>query len=85
MKSNTPFKITKDEWEEIKSNHTVRDAFGKKEGETLTAFKRRVYGARYKFNSDRENFIGELFVLHGDSFAYPVVALVRRGGYLQIP
>jgi len=51
--------------------------------ETPEQFADMVYGVRFDFTSGGPGYVGDLYILHGDSLGEPTV-LIRRNGALTI-
>ena len=81
---NTPQELTQAEWKELMQLPAVKDAWGIEDGETPGDFAQLVYGVRFDFVSGiAPGYVGDLYILHGDSLGEPMV-LIRRDGRLVV-
>lgn len=79
---NRPIEITLAEWAEIIKNPTIREWWGLS-GETAQEFAAMVYGVKFNFQSGCPGYVGDLYILQGDSLEAPVV-LTRWNGVLRL-
>jgi hypothetical protein len=79
---NKPLKISLAEWKEIMQMPEIRESWGI-EHETPEQFADMVYGVKFKFTSGSPGYVGDLYILQGDTLTgdSPLV-LVRRQGAL---
>ena len=82
QRANKPLEISEAEWQEIIQLRMVRERWGLN-GETAAEFAATVYGVKFDFLSGSPGYVGDLFVLHGDSLSGNPVILVRVEGKLQ--
>ena len=80
---NKPQEISIPEWKEIMQLQVIRESWGL-EDETPEQFADMVYGAKFDFTSGvGPGYVGDLFILHGDSLGEPMT-LIRRDGQLVV-
>jgi hypothetical protein len=77
---NKPQEISMKEWKEIIQLPVVRESWGL-DDETPEQFADMVYGVKFDFVSGGPGYVGDLYVLHGDSLAEPMT-LIRKDGAL---
>jgi hypothetical protein len=79
---NKPLKISFAEWKEIMQMPEIRESWGI-ENETPEQFADMVYGVKFKFTSGSPGYVGDLYILQGDTLTgdSPLI-LVRRQGTL---
>ena len=80
---NKPFEISAAEWQEIIQVPQVRDSWGLGGDETAEEFSKMIYGVKFEFVSGGPGYVGDLYILHGDSFGGPPVVLMRNEGALR--
>jgi hypothetical protein len=74
--TNTPKALTAADWKEIAALPLVRDAWGLDEDDPGTESEilgSMTYGAKFDFVSGSPGYVGELFILIGDSLDVPLV------------
>lgn len=76
-----PEKITFSEWKEIISCTEVREAWGLENECTPEEFEQMVYGVKFHYVSGSPGYVGDLFILQGDSLERPM-GLIRQNGLL---
>jgi hypothetical protein len=82
---NQPIAISQDEWQEIMNLPIIRDAWGLEDDETLEDFMSMVYGVRFNFHSGSPGYVGELYILQGDTLTGdPPIMLGRQDGKLIV-
>lgn len=81
---NDPKTISIPEWEEIMRVIEVKEGWGLDDETTAEEFASQVYGVKFHFVSGMPGYVGDLFILQGDTFEGPLV-LIRMDGVLQIP
>jgi hypothetical protein len=70
------------EWKEIMEIPAVRDAWGLTD-ETPEQFATQVYAAKFKFHSGGPGYVGDLYILQGDTLTdEPPLVLTRNSGKL---
>lgn len=84
--NNKPYPITEAEWHEIVSMPAVRELWGLGDDADPLEFASQVYGARFYFVSGSPGYVGDLYVLQGDSITeVPPLKLMRdRTGHLTV-
>lgn len=81
---NKPQEISVDEWKEIMKMPEVRESWGL-EDETPEQFADMVYGVKFAFVSGSPGYIGDIFILQGDTLTgdAPFV-IMRQNGMLTL-
>jgi len=81
---NKPQEISINEWKEIMQVPEVRESWGIA-NETPEEFADMVYGVKFKFISGSPGYVGDIFILQGDTLTgdSPFV-LLRHGGLLTL-
>jgi hypothetical protein len=79
MQANTqaPRAITDAEWAELASLPTIREAYGFEPSDAGADLARCSYGAHFNFVSGAPGYIGDVYVLFGDSLGQPMT--LKRG------
>lgn len=80
--TNKPHELSADEWKEIIALPAVREAWGLEDDTTPEQFAEVAYGVRFDFVSGGPGYVGDLYVLCGDSLGEPL-SLIRRNGGLE--
>ena len=77
---NKPLEISLAEWKEIMQMPEIRESWGI-ENETPEQFADMVYGVKFIFTSGSPGYIGDLYILQGDTLTgdSPLVLVRRRG------
>jgi hypothetical protein len=79
-----PYALSKAEWREIANLPDVREAWGLNE-ETGEDFAEIAYGVKFKFVSGHPGYIGDLYILQGDTLTDdPPWQFIREGGKLKL-
>lgn len=74
---NKPLEISLSEWEEICQTKEVRELWGLTD-ENPEKFAARVYGVKFDFSSGSPGYVGDLFILQGNSLSASPVVLTRN-------
>ncbi len=78
MNHRDPRALRPEEWEEIASIDFVRDSWGLSDSSPGAELSANAYGARFDFASGMApGYVGDLYVIHGDSFAGPPMTFTR--------
>ncbi|MFZ1978929.1 MAG: hypothetical protein WAV76_13330 [Bacteroidota bacterium] len=70
------------EWKEIMQLSVIRESWGL-ENETPEQFADMVYGVKFDFVSGGPGYVGDLYVLHGDTLGEPIT-LIRKDDKLAV-
>ncbi|MEI6534046.1 MAG: hypothetical protein WCN98_01810 [Verrucomicrobiaceae bacterium] len=81
--SNKPTEISMLEWKEIMSLSYVEEGWGIDDTTTPEEFAAQVYGVKFQYCSGSPGYVGDLFILQGDTLESPVV-IIRKSGVLQL-
>jgi hypothetical protein len=73
MHSPNPHKLTEAEWREIGSLPVIRESWGLEDDQNPLDLASLAYGAKFDFVSGSPGYVGELYVLLGDSLGEPMV------------
>ncbi len=78
MNHRDPRALLREEWEEIASIDFVRESWGLSDSSPGVELSASAYGARFGFVSGiAPGYVGDLYVIHGDSFAGPPMTFTR--------
>ena len=79
-----PHTLTEAEWQEIVDLPAVREAWGLRDDHDRFEFARTVYGARFNFISGNRDYVGDLYILQGDTPTEiaPMVLRQDKDGHL---
>jgi hypothetical protein len=81
---NRPKALTKDEINEIASIEAVQEMWGATNIEEMTEQLRQgIYAVKFDFVSGSPGYVGDLYILIGDTFDEPV-RLIRVDGKLEV-
>jgi hypothetical protein len=77
---NKPLAISIEEWKEIMQVPEVKESWGI-EDETPEEFADMVYGVKFEFMSGSPGYVGDIFILQGDTLTgdAPFVLLRHKG------
>jgi hypothetical protein len=78
MDDTKPHPLTAAEWKEIMTVPVIRESWGIDDETTLSEFSSQVYAARFDFISGSPGYVGDLFILQGDTLTGDAPMLVRR-------
>jgi hypothetical protein len=82
---NKPIEISLPEWKEIMEIPGVRDSWGLEDNETHENFAAMVYGVKFKFHSGSPGYVGDLYIILGDTLAGdPPLMFTRHNGVLRL-
>lgn len=79
---NKPLEISIIEWKEIMDVPEIRESWGVEDETTPAQFADMVFGVKFHFVSGSPGFVGDLYILQGDTLTgdAPFILLRRRGG-----
>ena len=80
---NQPHAISIKEWMELITAPEIRQAWGLDGSESAEYLADIVYGVRFDFVSGSPGYVGDLYILHGDTLGEPM-RLIRRDGKLEV-
>jgi hypothetical protein len=81
---NKPLEISTEEWKEIMQVPEVRESWGI-ENETPEEFAEMVYGVKFEFMSGSPGYVGNIFILQGDTLTGDSsFVLLRHKGVLTL-
>ena len=81
MDKNRPIEISAEEWKEILQLSAVRESWGIEKNESVDDFRSMVYGVKFNFVSGGPGYVGDLFIIQGDTLEKPLL-LIRKDGAL---
>jgi hypothetical protein len=86
MEDNKPHPLSLTEWKEIMAVPVVRESWGIADDTSVEEFSSQVYAAKFKFVSGSPGYIGDLFILQGDTLTgdTPFVLYRDRNSVLTV-
>lgn len=82
--NNKPVEISLPEWREIMEVRDVREGWGLEPDETVENFIASVYGVKFHFHSGGPGYVGDLYIVQGDSLERPMVLIRDNEGVLTL-
>ena len=79
MTDLNPYPLSKEEWKQIIAVPAVRAAWGLNDDGDPDEFAGSVYGVKFKFVSGSPGYVGDLYILHGDTLTGDPPMVLRRG------
>jgi hypothetical protein len=83
MDKSRPIEISAEEWKEILQVSAVRENWGIEKNESVDDFRSMVYGVKFNFVSGGPGYVGDLFIIQGDTLEKPLL-LIRKDGALVV-
>ena len=81
-------KISPQDWQEILAIEAIQEMWGvsTEEPHAITAkdFSETVYGVKFDFVSGSPGYVGDVYILMGDSLDEPITLIRDREGQLEI-
>jgi len=84
MNSNRPLEISLAEWKEIVQVPEVREGWGLTDDETPEVFAEMVYGVKFAFQSGGPGYVGDLYILQGETLQPPLLLIKSKTGVLSV-
>ena len=84
MHDPNPYKLTEKEWREIGSLPVVRESWGLEDDQDPLELALLAYGARFDFVSGGPGYVGDLYILGGDSVTEPFILRRDKEGKLIV-
>jgi hypothetical protein len=84
MHNPNPHKLTEAEWRELGNLPVIRESWGLEENEDPLHIASLAYGAKFDFISGSPGYVGDVFVLLGDSLGEPMAFRRDDKGQLTI-
>jgi hypothetical protein len=78
MEETKPHSLTSTEWREIMSIPVIRESWGIEDRMSVSDFSSQVYAARFEFISGSPGYVGDLFILQGDTLTGDAPFVLRR-------
>jgi hypothetical protein len=78
MDDTKPYPLTSAEWKEIMTIRAIRESWGLEDGTKLDDFSSQVYAAKFNFISGSPGYVGDLFILQGDTLTGDAPFVLRR-------
>lgn len=78
MEDTKPHSLTSGEWQEIMSIPVIRESWGIEDSMSVSDFSSQVYAARFEFISGSPGYVGDLFIMQGDTLAGDAPFVLRR-------
>lgn len=72
------------EWKELGSVLVVRESWGLEDDEDPLDLASLAYGAKFNFVSGSPGYVGDLYILGGDSIGEPMVLRRDKDGHLIV-
>jgi hypothetical protein len=84
MHDPNPYKLTEAEWKELGSVPVIRESWGLEDGQDPLDLASLAYGAKFDFVSGSPGYVGDLYILGGDSISEPMVLRRDKDGTLIV-
>jgi hypothetical protein len=84
MHNPNPNKLTNAEWRELGKLTVIRESWGLEEGQYPLDLASLAYGARFEFVSGSPGYVGDIYILLGDSLGEPMVFRRNENGQLIV-
>lgn len=84
MHNPNPHKLTNAEWRELGNLTVIRESWGLQDDQDPLDLAILAYGAKFDFISGSPGYVGEIFVLLGDSLGEPMVCRRDANGHLIV-
>jgi hypothetical protein len=78
MTDMTPYPLSPAEWQQIIAVPEVRAAWGIEDDEKPSDFAAMVYAVKFKFVSGSPGYIGDIYILQGDTLTGDPPMVLRR-------
>ena len=83
-----PMEISPQEWQEILKIKVIKEMWGiwieGPDAITVKEFSEQVYGVKFDFVSGSPGYVGDIYILAGDSLSEPVTLIRDEDGRLKI-
>jgi len=76
--NRNPSPLSPTEWDEVAALEVVHESWGLGSGDAGEALSEVAYGAKFHFFSGSPGYVGDLFIIHGDTLAAPPFILIRN-------
>jgi len=84
MHNPNPHKLSEAEWREVGSVPVIRESWGLEDGQDPLDLASLAYGAKFDFVSGGPGYVGEVYVLLGDSLGEPMILRRDEKGGLVV-
>lgn len=78
MEDTKPYSLSPAEWQEIMTIPVIRESWGIEDSTSISDFSSQVYAARFEFVSGSPGYVGDLFILQGDTLTGDAPFVLRR-------
>jgi hypothetical protein len=78
MEETKPHQLSASEWREIMAIPAVRESWGIDDDTTLAEFRSQVYAVKCDFISGSPGYVGDLFIVQGDTLTVDAPFVLRR-------
>ena len=78
MEDTKPYSLSPAEWREIMTIPVIRESWGIEDSTSMSDFSSQVYAARFDFVSGSPGYVGDLFILQGDTLTGDAPFVLRR-------
>jgi hypothetical protein len=80
MEDTKPYSLSPAEWLEIMTVPVIRESWGIEDSTSMSDFSSQVYAAKFDFVSGSPGYVGDLFILQGDTLTGDAPFVLRRDG-----
>jgi len=84
MHDRNSHNLTEAEWKEIADLPVIRESWGLEESEDPLVFASYVYAAKFNFISGSPGYVGDVYIIQGDSLTEPMVLRRDKDGHLIV-
>lgn len=84
MHDPNPYKLTDAEWKELSSVPVIRESWDLEDDQDPLDLSSLAYCAKFNFVSGSPGFVGDLYILGGDSIGEPMVLRRDKNGHLIV-
>lgn len=84
MNNSNPINVSDEELREIIDLKEVREMWGLEADEGLDTVRQIIYAAKFDFVSGGPGYVGDVFVLLGDTIEAPLSLVRNEAGQLQV-
>ena len=84
MHDPNPHTLTEAEWRELGSLPVIRESWGLEDDHDALEIASYAYGAKFNFISGSPGYVGDLYILAGDSLGEPMVLRRDKDGHLIV-
>jgi hypothetical protein len=78
MTDMNPYPLSQEDWKQIITIPAIREAWGLEDDVTASDFAESVYGVKFKFFSGSPGYVGDLYILQGETLTGDPPMVLRR-------